>query len=70
MAKKPLRTLEDWKGKIIGIPGGKVLTNFTTALGASPEIVGSADAYSALEKGLIEGYNNPYSFRYHINCMR
>lgn len=60
MAKKPVRTLEDIKGRVIGFPGGKIIPAFIKALGASPEQSPSPEVYTNLEKGIIDGQVLPF----------
>jgi len=60
MAKKPVRTIKDIKGQIIGIPGGKILASFLKLLGASPELSPSPEVYTNLEKGIINGQILPF----------
>jgi len=55
LAKKPVRTMEDIKGLVIGFPGGKLLPKLISAVGASPEQVTVVDMYTALERGMIGG---------------
>jgi TRAP-type transport system periplasmic protein len=55
MAAKPVRTLEDMKGKIVGFGGGKTPPLVLKALGASPESIMSNDIYTSLEKKVIDG---------------
>jgi len=55
MAAKPVRKLEDLKGKIIGFGGGKTPPLVLKALGASPESIQSPDIYTSLEKKVIDG---------------
>jgi len=60
MAKKPVRTLENIKGRIIGFPGGKIIPAFIMALGASPEQSPAPEVYTNLEKGIIDGQVLPF----------
>lgn len=60
MAKKPVRTLENIKGQVIGIPGGKILAAYAKALGAAPELSPSTEVYTNLEKGVIDGQILPF----------
>lgn len=60
MAKKPVRTMKDIKGQIIGIPGGKILASYLKLLGASPELSPSPEVYTNLEKGIINGQILPF----------
>ncbi len=55
MASKPVRNLEDLKGKIIGFGGGKTPPLVLKALGAAPESIQSPDIYTSLEKKVIDG---------------
>jgi len=60
MAKKPVRTLNDIKGQIIGIPGGRLLPAYVKALGGSPELSPTPEVYTNLEKGIINGQILPF----------
>lgn len=55
MATKPVRNLEDMKGKIVGFGGGKTPPLVLKALGAAPESIQSPDIYTSLEKKVIDG---------------
>jgi TRAP-type C4-dicarboxylate transport system substrate-binding protein len=55
LAKKPVRTMEDMKGLVIGFPGGRLQPKLITAVGASPEQVTVVDMYTAMERGMIAG---------------
>ena len=55
MGSKPVRNLEELKGKVIGFGGGKTPPIFLRALGASPETIQSPDIYTSLEKKVIDG---------------
>jgi TRAP-type C4-dicarboxylate transport system substrate-binding protein len=55
MASKPVRNLEDMKGKIIGFGGGKTPPLVLKALGAAPESIQSPDIYTSLDKKVIDG---------------
>ena len=55
MASKPVRNLEDMKGKIVGFGGGKTPPLVLKALGAAPESIQSPDIYTSLEKKVIDG---------------
>jgi TRAP-type C4-dicarboxylate transport system substrate-binding protein len=55
MASKPVRNLEDMKGKIIGFGGGKTPPLLLKALGAAPETIHSPDIYTSLDKKVIDG---------------
>jgi TRAP-type transport system periplasmic protein len=55
MGSKPVRNLEEMKGKIVGFGGGKTPPLFLKALGAAPESIQSPDIYTSLEKKVIDG---------------
>jgi TRAP-type transport system periplasmic protein len=60
-AKRPLRTLDDFKGlKIRVLPNETHLAIFR-ALGANPVGLDVKDLYLALRQGDIDGLDNPYS---------
>ena len=52
---KAIRKMEDAKGTVLGIPGGKVSPEFVKLIGGSPEYVIIPDIYTALEKGMLDG---------------
>jgi TRAP-type transport system periplasmic protein len=63
-AKRPLRTLEDFKGlKLRVLPNETLLATFR-ALGASPVGMDLKDLYLALEQGDVDGLENAYSVIY------
>jgi TRAP-type C4-dicarboxylate transport system substrate-binding protein len=55
LAKKPVRTMADMKGLVIGFPGGRLMPKFIAAVGGSPEQVTVVDMYTAMERGMIAG---------------
>jgi TRAP-type C4-dicarboxylate transport system substrate-binding protein len=61
LAKKPVRKLEDLKGLVISVPGGKTNIDTVKALGATPETVSTPDVYTALERGMVNGHVLPLS---------
>ena len=61
MAGKPVRKLEDMRGKIIGFGGGRTPPLILKALGASSESIQSADVYTSLDKKVIDGMLFPLS---------
>lgn len=56
-SKKPVKTLEDWKGLLIGAANPEVAA-LATSLGASPVIVMWTESYGALEKGVVDACFN------------
>src|SRR5439155_24731858 len=60
-SKRPIRTLEDLKGlKIRMQPNETHLATFR-ALGANPVAMDIKELYSALQQGVVDGQENPYS---------
>ena len=59
-SKRPLKTLEDFKGlKIRMQPNQTHLATFR-ALGANPVAMDVKELYSALQQGVVDGQENPY----------
>lgn len=52
--RKPIRTLADLKGKTIGCQNSEIAKTLN-ALGASTTILEISDAYTALDKGIVDG---------------
>ncbi len=61
LAKKPIRKLEDIRGLVISVPGGKTNIEMVKALGGAPETVKTPDVYTALERGMVDGHILPLS---------
>ncbi len=55
MVSKPVRRIEDLKGKIIGFPSGKTPPLVIRALGGTPERIFPPEIYTSLEKKIIDG---------------
>lgn len=51
---KPLKTIDDFKGKRIRGPG-EMMVEGLRALGAAPTIIGSGEVYMALQRNTIDG---------------
>ena len=59
--KRPIRSLEDFQGlKIRMQPNETHLASFR-AIGASPAPMGIKEVYSAMQQGVLDGQENPYS---------
>ncbi|MBI1209645.1 MAG: ABC transporter substrate-binding protein [Azospirillum sp.] len=52
-SKKPIKSLDDFKGLILRVPGGIVADCFA-AIGAKTTLLPGSDVYPALERGTIE----------------
>jgi TRAP-type C4-dicarboxylate transport system substrate-binding protein len=53
VSKKPVKTLEEWDGLLVGCMGPP-LANLTNTMGGAPIVIMFPDLYSSLEKGVIE----------------
>jgi C4-dicarboxylate-binding protein DctP len=63
-ANRPLRLPADFKGLRMRIQSSRVLDAQMRALGAIPEVMVFSDVYGALQKGVIDGTENPASNLY------
>jgi C4-dicarboxylate-binding protein DctP len=60
--KKAIRTLADFKGQKIRVPGSQeVYHQMEVALGANPQGIAQAETYSALKTGVVNGTTAPPS---------
>ncbi|MEO5732470.1 MAG: DctP family TRAP transporter solute-binding subunit, partial [Rubrivivax sp.] len=60
-ANKPLRTPEDAKGLKFRIQSSDVLEAQFKAVGANPQKLAFAEVYQALQTGVVDGAENPWS---------
>src|SRR5712671_4457469 len=63
-ANKPLRMPEDFKGLKMRIQSSKVLEAQMRALGAIPQVMAFSEVYQALQTGVVDGTENPFSNEY------
>jgi C4-dicarboxylate-binding protein DctP len=63
-AKKPLQKPEDAKGLKFRIQASDILEAQFKAVGAIPQKLAFAEVYSALETGVVDGAENPWSNAY------
>ncbi|HUK03801.1 MAG TPA: TRAP transporter substrate-binding protein DctP [Burkholderiales bacterium] len=52
-SKKPIRTIEDFKGLKLRVPGGMIAEGFA-AIGAKTTLLPGGEVFSALEKGTVD----------------
>ena len=59
-SKKPIRTMEDFKGLKLRVPGGMIAEGFA-AIGARTTLLPGGEVFSALEKGTVDAadYTGP-----------
>jgi TRAP-type transport system periplasmic protein len=60
-AKRPLKTIDDFKNLKIRVQPTEVLTATFRALGSTPVVVDTKDNYMALQNGDMDGMEVPYS---------
>jgi C4-dicarboxylate-binding protein DctP len=60
-ANKPLKKPEDFRGMKIRIQSSKVMDAQMRALGANPQVMAFSEVYQALQTGVVDGQDNPYS---------
>jgi C4-dicarboxylate-binding protein DctP len=60
-ANKPLRKPDDFRGLKIRIQSSKVMDAQMRALGANPQVLAFSEVYQALQTGVVDGQDNPYS---------
>src|SRR5471032_2165326 len=63
-ANKPLHHPADFKGLKMRIQSSKVLDAQMRALGANPQVLAFSEVYQALQKGVVDGTENPPSNTY------
>lgn len=63
-AKKPLRTLADYRGLKMRIQSSKVLEEEIRTLGGLPQVMAFSEVYQALDTGVVDGTENPPSNMY------
>ncbi|MFT5643481.1 MAG: C4-dicarboxylate-binding protein DctP [Janthinobacterium sp.] len=63
-ANKPLPTPADFKGLKMRIQASNVLDAQMRALGANPQVMAFSEVYQALQKGVVDGTENPPSNMY------
>jgi tripartite ATP-independent transporter DctP family solute receptor len=59
--KKPIRTPDDLAGFKLRVPQQQVTMAYGKAMGANPTPIAYAEAYMALQQGLVDGLENPLS---------
>jgi C4-dicarboxylate-binding protein DctP len=63
-ANKPLHAPADFKGLKMRIQSSKVLDAQMRALGANPQVLAFSEVYQALQTGVVDGTENPWSNLY------
>jgi C4-dicarboxylate-binding protein DctP len=60
-AKKPLKTVADYRGLKMRIQSSKVLEEEIRTLGGLPQVIAFSEVYQALSTGVVDGTENPPS---------
>jgi len=60
-SNKKVETQADYKGLRIRVPNNSLFIDMATALGWSAQALSLAEVYTALEQGVVDGQENPYS---------
>ena len=68
MSTKPVRTPEDLKGLKVRVPNNKVAIDIMNAMGATATPMALTEVYTALQQGMIDGVENPFSTLYARKC--
>ena len=63
-ANRPLHMPDDFKGLKMRIQSSKVLEAQMRALGAIPQVMAFSEVYQALQTGVVDGTENPFSNEY------
>ena len=59
--KREIKTPDDMKGLKMRVPGARLFIETLRALGADPTPMPFAEVFTALQNGVIDGQENPYS---------
>jgi tripartite ATP-independent transporter DctP family solute receptor len=59
--EKPIKTPEDLKGFKLRVPEQNICVEYGKAMGADPTPIAYAEAYMALQQGVVDGLENPLS---------
>jgi tripartite ATP-independent transporter DctP family solute receptor len=65
--KRPIKKIDDLKGLKIRTPSGEVFSLTFRAVGANPTPIDIKELYQALQQGVVDGQENPFSV---INASR
>jgi TRAP-type transport system periplasmic protein len=60
-SRRPIKTPDDLKGLKIRVPQSKVNMDALAVMGATPVAMAFPEIYSALQQGVIDGQENPYT---------
>ncbi|GHV42707.1 C4-dicarboxylate ABC transporter [Spirochaetia bacterium] len=64
LAKRPIRTVDDFRGLKLRVPANTIQVKGTEVMGANPTPLPLGEVYTALQQGVIDGVENPLSVLY------
>jgi len=64
LTKKPVRTVDDFKGMKIRVPNNNIQIKGFEVMGATPTPMALGEVYTSLQQGTIDGLENPLSVLY------
>ena len=64
LAKRPIRTVADFKGLKLRVPANNIQIRGTEVMGATPTPLPLGEVYTALQQGVVDGVENPLTVIY------
>ena len=64
LTKRPIRTVEDFRGLKLRVPANQIQVKGTEVMGATPTPMPLGEVYTALQQGVVDGVENPLSVLY------
>jgi tripartite ATP-independent transporter DctP family solute receptor len=64
LTKRPIRTVEDFKGLKLRVPNNLIQIKGTEVMGATPTPLPLGEVYTALQTGVVDGVENPLPVLY------
>lgn len=64
LTKRPIRTVDDFRGLKLRVPNNLMQVKGTEVMGASPTPLPLGEVYTALQQGVVDGVENPLTVLY------
>jgi tripartite ATP-independent transporter DctP family solute receptor len=64
LTKRPIRTVDDFKGLKLRVPNNLIQVKGTEIMGATPTPLPLGEVYTALQQGVVDGVENPLPVLY------
>jgi tripartite ATP-independent transporter DctP family solute receptor len=64
LTKRPIRTVEDFRGLKLRVPNNLIQVKGTEVMGATPTPLPLGEVYTALQQGVVDGVENPLPVLY------